>query len=177
MKIPRAKRVWLPIAVATAIAVVLTVWMARPRSTNIERAEIGQPLPSLAVDLKTLEGETIRLDDLEGPLLINFWASWCRPCIREFPLFAEALAEHRDLSILGVVYDDSAAAAREFAQSLEAGWTSVEDEEDRLARTFGVSTPPGIPQTFLIDRNRILISRVYGEMTQERLKRELDAVL
>ncbi|MBW3588656.1 MAG: TlpA family protein disulfide reductase [Actinobacteria bacterium] len=177
MKVPRAKRVWVPIAVAAVIAVVLALWIARPRSTSIERAEIGQPLPSLAVDLKTLDGETIRLDDLEGPLLINFWASWCRPCVREFPLFSEALAEHRDLSILGVVYDDSPASAREFARSLEAGWTSVEDQEDRLARTFGVSTPPGIPQTFFIDRNRILTSRVFGEMTQERLRTELDGVL
>ena len=177
MKIPRAKRAWLPISIAAAIAIVLTVWIARPSSVSIERAEVGQLLPSLDVDLKTLDGETIRLDDVEGPLLINFWASWCRPCIREFPLFAEALAEHRDLSILGVVYDDSPASAREFAQSLEAGWTSVEDPQNRLARTFGVSTPPGIPQTFFIDRNRILTSRIYGEMTQERLARELDGVL
>ena len=177
MKIPRAKRVRLAGAIAAAIAVVLTLWIARPRSGSIERAGIGRPLPSLEVALKTLDGETIRLDDLEGPLLINFWASWCRPCIREFPLFAQALQENPDLSVLGVVYDDSAAAAREFARSLEAGWTSVEDPQDRLARTFGVSTPPGIPQTFFINGNRILTSRIYGEMTQERLTRELDGVL
>ncbi len=177
MKFPLGRRVWIPLAIAVVAAAGLTFWIVRSGPESIERAEIGRPLPPLEVDLMTLDGETVRLDELEAPLLINFWASWCRPCIKEFPLFAQALDEHEDLTILGVVYDDSSAAARDFAQNLNATWTSVEDPDERLARMFGVSTPPGIPQTFFIDRNRVLASRIFGEMTEQRLDAELNGIL
>ena len=70
-------------------------------------ASIGSAAPDFA--LTDLDGTPVRLSDLRGrPVVINFWASWCGPCVEEFPLLRRAAEEHADagLAIVGVVVDD-----------------------------------------------------------------------
>lgn len=145
------------------------------RPNPIVRAEIGKEIPDAGRKMQTLDGGEVAVSQFEGhTVIVNFWASWCRPCIREFPLFVDALDNRDGLKILGVVYDDSAAAARDFAQRFGASWPSVVDSDDRAARMFGVSTPPGIPQSFFIDGEGVLRSRIFGEIDRQRLDDELN---
>jgi cytochrome c biogenesis protein CcmG/thiol:disulfide interchange protein DsbE len=142
--------------------------------TPTVKAEIGREIPEAERRMETPDGDVVTFDQFEGhTLVVNFWASWCRPCVREFPLFADALEGSDDLRIIGVIYDDSTAAARSFARRLGATWPSVIDSDGEVAAMFGVSTPPGIPQTFFIDQEGVLRRRIFGEMNKERLDEEL----
>jgi cytochrome c biogenesis protein CcmG/thiol:disulfide interchange protein DsbE len=162
------------VAVGILLAAALAVNFMISRPTPTVRAEIGAELPDAGRKMQTLDGGEVTFSQFEGhTVIVNFWASWCRPCIREFPLFVDALESREGLRILGVIYDDSAAAARDFAKRLGASWPSVVDSDDRTARMFGVSTPPGIPQTFFIDKDGVLRSRIFGEIDRERLDDEL----
>lgn len=136
------------------------------------KVKTGGPLPS--APMKSLEGGEIRFDQFKGrPLLINFWASNCIPCRKEFPRMKTALEQDPDLAIVGVIFQDSPRASLRFMDSFDTTWPSVEDPDEVLARMFGVTRPPGIPQTFFVDATGIVRARIFGEMSEAVLSENL----
>ncbi|MEO7119098.1 MAG: TlpA disulfide reductase family protein [Candidatus Limnocylindrales bacterium] len=111
---------------------------------------VGKSAP--AIRLTDLEGRTVDLADYRGrPVIINFWASWCEPCKKEFPLFVAVRAAHvaDGLEILGIVHDDSADLARAFASAQGAPWPMLMDPDDVAWNAYaGI----GLPTTFYVDR-------------------------
>jgi cytochrome c biogenesis protein CcmG/thiol:disulfide interchange protein DsbE len=105
-------------------------------------------------------------------VLLNFWASWCLPCVEEFPILAAALEVHADigLAVIGIVYRDRSEAARAFGEQLGATWPLVMDPGERVARAYGVFGPP---ESWLIGPDGIVISRHIGPFTAEELAAEL----
>jgi cytochrome c biogenesis protein CcmG/thiol:disulfide interchange protein DsbE len=107
---------------------------------------------------------------------VNFWASWCVPCRREFPLLVAAERAHtaEGLAIVGVLFKDDAAAARSFEASMGADWPTAVDSTGALATAYRVVAPP---QSYFIDRHGVLRSMQIGEMLQADLDRQLPAIL
>lgn len=138
-------------------------------------AEVGAPAPDFT--LPGLDGGTVALSDYAGrPVVVNFWASWCNPCRKEFPLLDRARAEHADdgLEVVGVSYRDIAADGRAFAESQGADWPLARDPGGRLATAYGVRA---IPQTFFVDADGTLVSRVFGITSAEDLEAEIAKIL
>ena len=109
-----------------------------------------------------LDGKRVSLSGYRGKtVLLNFWASWCTPCRREFPLFREVLAARSDVVVLGVVFDDSRSAARDFMEDQHATWPGLVDANGRIARAY--KARPGLPETWVIDRDGIVRGRRIGE--------------
>lgn len=129
-------------------------------------ARTGEPAPPIVAT--ALDGSTVDLASLRGrPVIVNFWASWCVPCRAEFPLFADKLAElgpRDDLAIVGVLYEDEAALAQRFMDDAGAGWSSVQDDDGAIARSYRVVAPP---QTYFIDADGVLQAIQIGEVTEE----------
>ncbi|HTC85855.1 MAG TPA: TlpA disulfide reductase family protein [Candidatus Acidoferrum sp.] len=118
----------------------------------------------------TLDGKTLNIADLRGkPVLVNFWASWCGPCRDEFPLFKTFTAAHPDLVIVGVIFSDTAAKARDFASSFGASWSSVTDPDGSMAKAYRMAAPP---QSYFIDRAGRISTRQFGMLTQPDLDRQ-----
>ncbi len=133
---------------------------------------VGDQAPDFA--LADLDGQPVRLADFAGqPVLLNFWASWCLPCVEEFPLLDAALDAHADegLAVIGIVYRDRSEAARAFAEQLGAGWPQVMDPGEAVARAYGVYGPP---ESWLIGSDRRVFSRQIGPYTADELEAELE---
>ena len=133
---------------------------------------VGDRAPDFA--LADLDGRPVRLGDYAGrPVLLNFWASWCLPCVDEFPLLDAALEAHAadGLAVVGIVYRDRSEAARAFAEQFGAGWPMVMDPGEAVARAYGVYGPP---ESWLIGSDGRVVSRQIGPYSADELDAELD---
>ncbi|MEY2398746.1 MAG: hypothetical protein QOJ00_1920 [Actinomycetota bacterium] len=108
-----------------------------------------------------LSGKKVALKDFRGNLVVlNFWASWCVPCRKEFPLLAQADALDR-VVVLGVVFNDSPAKARAFMAAHAGTWPGLKDD-GRIAKAYRVG--PGIPATIVISPGGLVLVRHIGEL-------------
>jgi cytochrome c biogenesis protein CcmG/thiol:disulfide interchange protein DsbE len=109
-------------------------------------------------------------------VIVNFWASWCAPCLEEFPLIQAALDRHEPdgLAVIGIVYRDRSEAARDFAARMDATWTLAMDPGERVAERWGIFGPP---ESFFIDADGVVRVRQIGPVNEDALGRHLAAIL
>jgi cytochrome c biogenesis protein CcmG/thiol:disulfide interchange protein DsbE len=156
-----------PVLVAAGIVVVAVLALVAFRPSGDDPAPAGA---APAIDTVDLDGRRVRLADHRGtPVLVNFWASWCVPCRREFPLLKEA--QGGGVDVLGVVFDDTVDAARSFMREQGATWPALQDPGGRIAAAYGVGFRPGLPVTVAIDRDGVLAERHVGELRRADLDR------
>ena len=159
----------LPVLVVPLSWVLLTGFSVDPN--QVPSALIGKPMPSFS--LTTLEGTRLDSSALRGkPAMINFWASWCQPCVTEHPVLLDAQRRAGDrLNIVGVVYQDSTTAARGFLLAHgDPGYPNVLDDGSRLALDFGVTGPP---ETYFIDAQGIVRGKQFGPLSFAALREQL----
>jgi len=135
---------------------------------------IGQPAPAWSAT--TIDGETLTSDDLEGrPYVVNFWASWCPPCVEEHPVLVATQAEYGDrIGMVGVLVNDDAQGAQGFLDRYgETGYPSVLDPDGSVAIDFGVVGPP---ETFFVDADGIVRAKQVGPLTDAIMADKLAAI-
>lgn len=132
---------------------------------------IGKPMPPFS--LITLDGRTVSSVQLRGkPVLINFWSSWCVPCIEEHAALLEAAARFGgSVQIVGVLYQDTVEGARAFnARYGEPSWPTVIDPSGALALDFGVTGPP---ESYFVDAQGTVREKQFGPLTTSVLNEQL----
>jgi thiol-disulfide isomerase/thioredoxin len=133
------------------------------RSKLGEFVPSAQPSPAPAVSLTEPGGATVDLADFKGKLvLVNFWATWCEPCLREMPSIERLQSRLGDrIAVLAVSEDRGGSKAVDpFVEKL--GLKSVKiyvDPKSAVGRLFEVR---GLPTSFLIDRDGKVVGRVEG---------------
>lgn len=169
---PAPRRIirWVAIGVAVVAVAFLVVLATRPSAESVKANSplLGKPAPEVIGE--GLDGSTIRLSQLRGRyVLLNFFATWCVPCLREHDdliRFQERHAAAGDATVLAVIFDDEAANARKFFAERGGSWPVITDERGKVSLDFGVRGPP---ESFLIDPNGIVVSRIIGEVDDRRL--------
>jgi len=153
------------VLIVAAVAVVAAAALFAFRPSGDQQVETGAAPAFTTVDL---DGHPVRLADYRGKaVLVNFWASWCVPCRREFPLLKGV--EGKGVEVLGVVFQDTADAAAAFMKEQKATWPGLQDPGGRIASAYHVGLRPGLPVTVLVDRRGRLAERHVGELRQEDL--------
>ncbi len=123
---------------------------------------VGADAPNYAAH--AMDGTPVALADLRGDVvLLNIWATWCKPCRQEIPALETLHRTYgaRGLRVTGVSIDahNDTLAIAGFARELGASYTLWKDPDDRVSTTF---LAVGVPATYLIDRNGVLRWRHMG---------------
>ncbi len=178
------KRFWMwtsLVGIAVGVGAIVLVFSSRfgldPRLVNSPL--IGEPLPALELELLAQDA-SLDLTNLRGDILvINFWASWCFPCRGEHPALTAAARDYanRGVSMIGVIYQDRDAQAKAFLDDL--GWGGenyqyVVDPSSRAAVEFGVF---GVPETYFVDAEGVIVGKIQGGVTSTALRDTLDQIL
>ena len=154
-----------------------------PTATAVPRVQLRPRVPIRDVPLTRFNGETLRLSDLRGQVVVmNFWASWCRPCVTEMPAFERVSNDYRDrgVTFLGIDSQDVDLAARAFAERIGVTYALALDESGRLAVEFGLVEPDGVfqlPATLFLDRNGRPARKFVGAMSEQMLRGLLEIML
>lgn len=128
--------------------------------------EIGQPIPDF--ELETLGGGNLRLGQYQGQaVIVNFWGTWCPPCVQEMPLLEAVYSrEQPGLMILGVNEQDSPEDARRFIADNNINFPILIDEGSLVAEQYLVR---GFPTTFFVDSEGVLRAQHIGGVDEELL--------
>ncbi len=167
-------------ALVAAGLYVLSTWFfnAKNKQTLIQSTElgtalggervfpIGAKLPSFEFE-DLLSGHEYIFEEDPAPLkVVNFWASWCEPCVEEFSSFARLIKKFEGrLSFVGISEDKTVQGAKEFLRAFNVDFKDLEgvyfgyDEGKVLSDKFGILA---LPETFLVDSEGKLIRRVSG---------------
>lgn len=139
---------------------------------------VGKPLPELSLDYLEAEGSLNFSDLRDQVLVINVWASWCVPCRVEHPALtmASEVYEDRGVHFIGILYQDRPAAAIAFLDELGRGanYSYVVDPDSRATIELGVF---GVPETFFVDADGIVVGRIQGELSPTVLVQAIEDVL
>lgn len=135
--------------------------------------DLPDQAPSLV--LQTPEGDYSDLAELRGrPVVLNFWATWCPPCVEELPEFTAFAQAHPDVAVLGVALDSGTAAEiRAAADKLGIGYPVLMGDAPTRA-TWDIGTLP--TTVFIGPDGRVLGSHV-GGMNRAGIEKELEAAL
>ncbi len=145
------------------IGILSILWMLNP----VMAAGVIDPYQdkanALSFTLKDLDNTPHKLEDYRGKVvLVNFWASWCNSCIREFPSL-ERLSRDMDANrfvLLAVNVGEGKGTVRRFQMLQDAGIKILMDRNGMVAGNWGVNV---YPTSFIVDANGKILGNVIGE--------------
>jgi len=145
---------------------------------GFERESDWLDIPAPAAVFEGLKGDTVRLADYRGRVvLLNFWGTWCPPCVREIPELVKVQPRLEELgaTVLGPAVDSgSSENIREFLADYGINYPIVKGRNDQAVGDFQAM---GYPTTFLIDRDGVIRKRYLGPQTAVGLMADVRQLL
>ncbi|MBO8170642.1 MAG: thiol-disulfide oxidoreductase ResA [Bacillaceae bacterium] len=128
--------------------------------------------------LPELRGGTIQLSDLKGKgVVLNFWGSWCPPCVEEMPALNRAYHKYQDdgVEIIGINISESKVAVSSFVQRLNLDFPILLDQKREITNLYEIDP---IPTTFFIDKDGIIQKIVIGgPMSDQTIQRYITQIM
>ena len=157
----------IALVVAVGIFVAWNVFMGGP----VNKGRID------GVPLTDLSGRQVDLANYyrgDKPIVLNFWATWCGPCIREIPEFIKFQDNHPEVTVIGVSLDENKtlAALSAFVRRRDINYEILYDDQGLAGRAFGVST---LPTTYVLSPDGTIRQVRVGALTESTLNRMVQA--
>lgn len=132
---------------------------------------IGAAAPDFS--LTSLDGTTVKSNSLKGTIVVlNFWATWCQPCMSEIPELKQVAASS-GAKVVGIALDkEGLEVIKPFVSSHDINYTVLVGDEEVFQRFNGV----GIPYTLLLDRSQRIVKIYRGPTTREALELDLQTI-
>jgi cytochrome c biogenesis protein CcmG/thiol:disulfide interchange protein DsbE len=150
--------------VAAALALLAFGLSRSPQ--NLPSALIALPAPQFELASMFEPSDSISLADLRGRVVVlNYWASWCLPCVQEHP-YLEKLSDDyapEDVQLLGMLYQDTPERGRAFIDQYGGDWPTLVDPGSSTAIPYGVYGPP---ETFVITPDGVIAYKLVGPLTR-----------
>lgn len=162
------------VAVGVVIALLVVLLLTRdPAGDRVASADlVGKRAPDIAGEV--VLGESFDLGSSDRWTVVNFFATWCIPCVEEHPelvAFAEEHAETGEAQVVSVVYDEAPAKVVEFFERRGGDWPVFDADQGRTAFEWGVAK---VPESYVVSPNGLVVHRFVGGVTQEGLNAVID---
>lgn len=133
---------------------------------------LGKPAPEFA--LVNTDGAVVELRDFRGKVVvINFWATWCTPCRKEFPELVKAYDEGLgEVVMIGINMQENREQVRQFADEFGAKFPILIDPRAEAADAYRVL---GLPSSYFIDQHGVLREQHFGLLSREILEEKIEA--
>lgn len=120
-------------------------------TNSVFAVEVGQQAPLFTLPDIQQDQPDIRLEDQRGNIVyVDFWASWCAPCLRSMPLINELYAKYKEqgFTVIAINVDDPIEDGQEFLLDTPLDYLIAADTDNTILNTYGVR---GMPTSYLID--------------------------
>ena len=173
---PRRSRSVLIAAIAVGIVMLLLALLLFTRKNAEDRSTASPVLGTSAPALngKPLQGEAFDIGTNDRWLLVNFFATWCVPCVEEHPQLrklSEDGAVDGKVKVVSVVYGDQPADVRRFFKSKGGDWTVLDSDNGRTALDWGVAK---VPESFLVSPTGVVVTRYQRGVVASDIQRDID---
>lgn len=179
----RGVPIWVQVIIWTLlVALFALVWVTLNKRQQ-GSVQPGAEIPDFTLnffDGYQYEGKSeIKLSDLRGKVVvINFWASWCKPCEQEAAELQQAWSEYSDsgeVVFLGVDYVDTEPEARVYLKKFGITFANGPDMATKISQMFRIT---GVPETYFIDQNGVLQYVKVGPFTSvDEIRAEIEKLL
>jgi cytochrome c biogenesis protein CcmG/thiol:disulfide interchange protein DsbE len=157
----------LPLAALLALGLLFGLF-ALKRDPHVQPdALVGKPLPDLVMPaLDTGRPMSLREATSQPPVLVNIFASWCAPCEIEHPVLVDL--KRQGVRIVGVAYKDAPENTKAFIGRLGDPYTQhLVDRDGRAGIELGVT---GVPETYLVGADGVILAKHTGPLTPEKAR-------
>ena len=162
--------------IASSVLIVgLIGLLAWAMSSNLQGRVQEGPAPDF--NLTSFGGDTIRLSDLRGQVVVlNFWASWCPPCREEAPYLEETWRtyQQRDVVFIGVDYVDVEPEALAYIEEFDITYFNGPDLRTVISQAYNIQ---GVPETFFIDKTGIIRHVHVGPLIPPDLEQQINKLI
>ena len=157
----RAVRLWIQIVIwvfLVGLLAIVAMGLSRRQQGTVQPGEVIDDFTLTFYDGYELDGKSeIKLSDLRGKVVVlNFWASWCKPCEQEAAELQQAWTEYEpigDVVFLGVDYVDTETDARVYLKKFGITYANGADLATKISQYFRIK---GVPETYFIDKDGVL---------------------